>query len=580
MQRRLRFIFGLLALCLVGIYGFQAYWLYGSYRLAQDEFRRTASQALEAVVQQQQVARTKQVFNFVLDDRNGPAIRTRPNRAGGVDSFVRVRQMPRDSVRPGRLATFQQLLASSAARAAGRQPQPAARGTVVAMELRSAASLDSFKRLSRQHLDSLRAHQATGTQTNTIVVIRPLPGQPTRKLTIGIPSPKLIQSLLVQTNQPRQLRPDSLANKLSRLVVSNWKNSQGTNLGQLARAYRAELRQRGAEADFKLDTVSNATGAFKAHVPGVRDTVLIRVLPSRAGYPVQTPAVSLNPVRGLAVAASFQEPRAYVLHRLAGSLAGSAALLVLTTGCFGLMLSTILRQKKLAEVKNDFINNMTHELKTPLATVSAAMEALQDFGALADPRKTDTYLTMARQEVRRLSDLVEKVLHIAVENRPGHGLPLHPEPVRLAELVAGLVSRHELQAPKPVRFEVRVASTTTLLLDRLHLAGALHNLLDNAINYSGDRVTIRIVGQPAAGGYQLTVADDGPGIAPGYQEAIFEQFFRVPTGNLHPVKGFGLGLYYVRQVAAGHGGRVGVRSAPGRGSEFVVWLPGSVISEP
>jgi two-component system phosphate regulon sensor histidine kinase PhoR len=216
---------------------------------------------------------------------------------------------------------------------------------------------------------------------------------------------------------------------------------------------------------------------------------------------------------------------------------------------------------------------MTHELKTPLATVSAAMEALQDFGALADPRKTDTYLTMARQEVRRLSDLVEKVLHIAVEDRAGHALPLHPESVRPAELVAELVSRHELQAPKPVQFDVHLSPTDTLLLDRLHLAGALHNLLDNAIKYSGDRVAIRIQGQPMAGGWQLSVADNGPGIAPTYQEAIFEQFFRVPTGNLHPVKGFGLGLYYVRQVIEGHGGRVSVRSTPGQGSEFVVWLP-------
>ena len=569
MQRRLRFIFGLLALCLLGSYGFQAYWLYGSYQLATAQFGRTAQEALEAVVQQQQLVRTKQAFRFVLDDRRGPAIRTRPSRAGGVDSFVRVR-LVRDSLRPGHPATLKQPLRNEARPAAS-----AARGTSVAMRLRGASSLDSFKRLSRQQLDSLRAHQPAGSQTNTIVVIRPLPGQPGKKLRLDTPSPKLIQSIFVQTDKKRPVRPDSLANKLSRLVISSWKNSQGTNLTQLARAYRTELRQRGVEADFKLDTVSNTSLNLRAHVPGVRDTVAIRLLPSREGYPVRTPAVSLNPVRGLAVAASFQAPRAYVLRQLTGSLAGSAALLGLTTGCFALMLSTILRQKKLAEVKNDFINNMTHELKTPLATVSAAMEALQDFGALADPRKTDTYLTMARQEVRRLSDLVEKVLHIAVEERPGHALALHPEPVRPAALVAELVSRHELQAPKPVRFDVRIDPADTLLLDRLHVAGALHNLLDNAIKYSGDRVAIRIVGQPAADGWQLSITDDGPGIAPGYQEAIFEQFFRVPTGNLHPIKGFGLGLHYVRQVVESHGGRVSVRSTPGRGSEFVVWLPAS-----
>lgn len=572
MQRRLRFIFGLLALCLLGIYGFQAYWLYGSYQLTTAQFGRTAQDALEAVVQQQQLARTKQVFSFVLDDRRGPAIRTRPSLAGGVDSFVRVRIVPRDSLRPDYPTSFKQLLRSAARPSASA---PAAHGSSVAMRLRGAASLDSFKRLSRQQLDSLRAHQPAGSQTNTIVVISPMPSQPSKKLRIGIPNPKLIQSILFQTDKQRPVRPDSLANKLSRMVISSWKDSQGTSLTQLARAYRTELRQRGLEADFKLDTVSNTSITFKAHVAGVRDTVAIRFLPSHEGYPVRTPPVSLNPVRGLAVAASFKAPRAYVLRQMTGSLAGSAALLGLTTGCFALMLSTILRQKKLAEVKNDFINNMTHELKTPLATVSAAMEALQDFGALADPRKTDSYLTMARQEVRRLSDLVEKVLHIAVEERPGHSLSLHPEPVRPAELVAELVSRHELQAAKPVQFDVRITPADTLLLDRLHLAGALHNLLDNAIKYSGDRVAIRIVGQPAAGGWQLSVADDGPGIAPGYQDAIFEQFFRVPTGNLHPVKGFGLGLYYVRQVIEGHGGRVRVRSTLGQGSEFVVWLPES-----
>ena len=573
MQRRLRFIFGLLALCLAGIYGFQAYWLYGSYQLTQAAFERTASAALEAVVQQQQLARTKQVFRFVLDDRHGPALGAQPGRAGGIDSFVHLRRVPG----AGGAFAMRQLLAASA-RPARRPPgAPLAHGTAVTMRLRGAASLDSFKRLSKQQLDSLRAHQPAGSQTNTIVFIRPLAGQPGKKPRTGLPDPKLIQSILVQTNKQRPVRPDSLAIKLSRLVVSSWKSSQATNLTQLARAYRAELRQRGIEAAFTFDTLSSASPASTGPVPPPPGSVLARRLPHRAGYPVRTPPVPLNPVRGLTVAASFQAPRAYVLRQMTSSLVGSAALLGFTTGCFALMLSTILRQKKLAEVKNDFINNMTHELKTPLATVSAAMEALQDFGALGDPRKTDTYLTMARQEVRRLSDLVEKVLHIAVENRPGRALLLHPEPVRPAELVAELVSRHQLQALKPVQFDVRIAPTDTLLLDRLHLTGALHNLLDNAINYSGERVAIRIEGRRVAGGWQLAVADDGPGIAPGYQEAIFEQFFRVPIGNLHPVKGFGLGLYYVRQVVAGHGGRVRVRSTPGHGSEFIIWLPEAVI---
>jgi two-component system phosphate regulon sensor histidine kinase PhoR len=109
--------------------------------------------------------------------------------------------------------------------------------------------------------------------------------------------------------------------------------------------------------------------------------------------------------------------------------------------------------------------------------------------------------------------------------------------------------------------------------DRLHLDGVINNLIDNAIKYSKEQVTIALRGRHTAGGWQLTVQDDGLGIASGYQAAVFDRFFRVPTGNLHPVKGFGLGLYYVRQVMERHGGRITVRSEPGRGSAFTLWLP-------
>jgi two-component system phosphate regulon sensor histidine kinase PhoR len=148
------------------------------------------------------------------------------------------------------------------------------------------------------------------------------------------------------------------------------------------------------------------------------------------------------------------------------------------------MVHAILNQKKLAEVKNDFIHNMTHELKTPLATVSAAVEALQDFDALRNPQCTDAYLTIARQEVHRLASLVDNVLHIAVEERQSHILALDPEPVRLAELVA-LAARHQQVAAKLVQVEVAIAPTLTLLLDPLPVTGVVNYLLDNAVKYSG-----------------------------------------------------------------------------------------------
>lgn len=472
MQRRLRFIFGLLAVCLLGSYGFQGYWLYGSYQLATAQVARTAHEALEAVVQRQQLRRANKVFNIRFNDY------ARPGDAPGAPKHWQIERLD-----------------------TGLTPAQA---------------------------------------------VRPWP------------APKASPAPPAPTETARAARTDSLARQLSSFVISNWQGRQLTNVAQLARAYRAELQRRQLALPFRLDTLSAAAGL--------------------AGYSLHTPAVQLNPMRGTAVVASFRPPRAFVLGRMAGALAGSGLLLGLTTGCFWLMLSTILRQKKLYEVKNDFINNMTHELKTPLATVSAAVEALQDFGALADAQRTATYLTLARQELRRLADLVDKVLHIAVAERPDQALDLRPELLHPAALVAELVQHHQLQSTKQVQFDIQIPPTDTLLADRLHLAGALDNLLDNAIKYSGAGVRIGLHSQPTTGGWQLTISDTGPGIAAGYQEAVFEQFFRVPAGNLHPVKGFGLGLYYVRQVMTAHGGRVHVRPAPGGGSAFVVWLPAALVS--
>ena len=170
-----------------------------------------------------------------------------------------------------------------------------------------------------------------------------------------------------------------------------------------------------------------------------------------------------------------------------------------------------------------------------------------------------------------MSDLVEKVLNIAVDEcQP---LKLAPEAVQPAELVAEIVARHQLQATKPVKFDVQLTPAVAVQFARLHMGNVINNLIDNAIKYSRDDVTITIRARQEATGWHLTVADNGPGIEPGYQEAIFDRFFRVPTGNLHNVKGFGLGLYYVRQVVERHGGRIGVRSGLGRGSEFALWIP-------
>jgi two-component system phosphate regulon sensor histidine kinase PhoR len=338
----------------------------------------------------------------------------------------------------------------------------------------------------------------------------------------------------------------------------------GVPLARLATAYQAELALRGVVTTAVLDTFRGQAGSglFRLAVASQ---------PPPAGYPMQTPPVLLDPLQSLYVQACLPTPTTYLWHRMGGLLAGSVGVLVLTSGCFVLLLHTIVQQRRLAEVKNDFINNMTHELKTPLATVSAAIEALLDFGALKNPQRTQQYLRISQQEMQRLTALVEQVLDIAVEEQ--QPLVVHAEPVHPAALVHDLVRRYQVQASKPVWFEVDIAPTDVVPLDRLHLAGVLNNLLDNALKYSREHVTIRLRGGYVGAGWQLTVQDDGIGIAPRYQGAVFDRFFRVPTGDLHPVRGSGLGLYYVRQVMERHGGYIRVRSQPNHGTEFSLWLP-------
>jgi signal transduction histidine kinase len=358
------------------------------------------------------------------------------------------------------------------------------------------------------------------------------------------------------------VQADTLARRISSRLIVNWISNKEFNLPKMDSTYKAELELREVEAPFKLDTIQPVS--LEKGQP-----VFAQLTSS--DYPIQLQPVPVNPVHNVFLQASFGQPFPYIMKKMSWLLAGSVLLLVLTTSCFLYMLSTILRQKKLSEVKNDFINNMTHELKTPLATVSAAVEGMLSFGALQDPQKTQLYLNISRNELQRLSDLVEKVLNIAVEEKKE--FVLMPEPLKLAALIREIVEQYQVKAAKPVDFVVNIPEETMIHADRLHIGNTLNNLIDNAIKYSYEKVTIHISSQWKNNAWCLSVKDSGIGIPKSYQRAIFERFFRVPTGDLHQVKGFGLGLSYVKQVVEKHGGHVEVHSEPSQGSEFVLWFP-------
>jgi len=239
---------------------------------------------------------------------------------------------------------------------------------------------------------------------------------------------------------------------------------------------------------------------------------------------------------------------------------------------FYYIIHTFIAQKKLADLKDDFINNMTHELKTPIATITVAIEGLQKFNALNDTEKTQRYLETSREELSRLNDLVTKVLDIAAfENKE---IELSKENINIHELVNGVIASEKQKTSKSVSITfVNKDNVEIIYADKVHLRNVLTNLVDNAIKYGNDEVDITITCYKRDDRLILSVKDNGPGIPAAHRSLIFEKFHRVPTGNLHAVKGTGLGLSYVKYIVEAHGGDISVDSEINKGSEFIVSLP-------
>ena len=262
----------------------------------------------------------------------------------------------------------------------------------------------------------------------------------------------------------------------------------------------------------------------------------------------------------------------YLLKRISVPILFSVFLVAFTFLSFYVLYRNLLRQRRLAEIKNEFISNITHELKTPIATVSVAIEALRSFNASIDPQKTKEYLDISANELQRLSFLVDKVLKLSMFEKKE--IELRYEPLDMKELVQEVTSSMRLQFEKKgAQVHLSTEGDTTIEGDRLHLVSVIFNLLDNALKYSMDNPEIQITVKGIPGKVQLLIADTGIGIPTEYHGRIFEKFFRVPTGNLHNAKGYGLGLSYVSHVIKKHEGTIKVDSSEGEGSQFWITLP-------
>lgn len=269
----------------------------------------------------------------------------------------------------------------------------------------------------------------------------------------------------------------------------------------------------------------------------------------------------------------FPNKKGFLLKTMWLMLCISLVLLVVIVWAFTYTIQTIFKQKKLSEIKNDFISNMTHELKTPIATISLACEALSDSDIQASQATKHSYLNMIDKENKRLGSLVETVLESAMWDTTNE--KLKKESIDLHQILNKVIEDISLQVQsKQGNIHMQLNATNCIIVgDKTHITNLLFNLIDNANKYSLKEPHITVTTQNIEEGISIQVADRGVGIKKENLTKIFDKFYRVPTGNVHNVKGFGLGLNYVKAMIEKHGGNIKVESEFGKGTTFSIYLP-------
>ena len=264
----------------------------------------------------------------------------------------------------------------------------------------------------------------------------------------------------------------------------------------------------------------------------------------------------------------YSNPNFEALKRGFGGIFLSLLLSLLIISCLFYLLKIIQQQKELAAIKNDLISNITHEFKTPIATVSTAIEAIENFNVIDDKQKTQKYLTMSAVQLKKLHQMVEKLLETATLD--SEQLMLKKETLDVVAMTEKLVNKYQLLSKNKTLIFSSNLQPIYLNIDVFHFENVISNLIDNAIKYGGSTIEIHI--NSILKSVEISIADDGDGIEKNQQEKVFDKFYRVPKGNTHDVKGFGIGLYYCKKIVEKHRGIL-VLSSNNNQTIFKITLP-------
>ncbi len=354
-------------------------------------------------------------------------------------------------------------------------------------------------------------------------------------------------------------------------------------LDLLAQSIREEIESRGIKSDYQYGIYSKDRSSYVI----VNDHFVVEDSGPQISHG-GAPTLFNSPYKVALFTQSLESPGYLSLYfpnrtsLVLGSVIGTLVLSIIFTGiilfCFLYTIQVIYRQKQLSEMKNDFINNMTHEFKTPIATISLAADSIGSPMIMSHPEKIKRFVDIIRQENRRMNSQVERVLQMALIDKKDFQLSIGE--FNLHEVIQQAVDNFSLQVEKRegiLQTDLK-AEKPVIEGDATHIASIIHNLLDNANKYSPEKPEITISTRDVAMGVEITVTDKGMGISKEVRKHIFDKFYRVHTGNIHDVKGFGLGLSYVKAIVTAHRGLIDVVSEPGKGSSFSLTFPSRMES--
>lgn len=404
----------------------------------------------------------------------------------------------------------------------------------------------------------------------------------------GLASNVQVQEDIEEYNTPRKAEASTYRDENGQLI-SVRTEADGTVVEE-----RAMLSENSSYSNQMIDAMSRQFHVImEKYIPydmAVMDSVLRNQLSHRFIYPdflcvrvvnsndsvicdnpklksesgLDTYRFNINPDEGIYYKAYITPLTRHILSQMMGVIITVFLLLLAFSFAFWYLFRTVSEMRTLEEMKDDFVSNMTHELKTPVAIAYSANDALLNYDTANDPQKKVTYLNIANKQLKRLGELVENILAMSMERRKT--MKLKPETVLLRPFVEEIAIAQRMRGEKGITISITVDEGVSIKADRTHLSNILNNLIDNAIKYSGDSVAITISGNEK----EISVADNGIGIPAKSIPYLFNKFYRVPHGNRQDVRGYGIGLYYVKSILDKMGWDIDVRSKEREGSVFTI----------